>query len=142
MKSTRIHVLIVVAGLVSCSKEQRTANKLEGRWESTHTEVNVFGITTKVPIDEEDRITLKLDECKVKEGDCTGTYEWQGESSSLSYTVEGEGGTIECAGCMGEFSADIVELEKELLKLRTNAIPDSLTAVLGSEVTLILAKKD
>ena len=117
MKKIIVFAMMLAFVAVSCSKEQKTVNKLEGSWKATSAKVSFLGLELEVPVESEN-IVYTFHECKVKNGSCSGTSNWDGVIDDFNYTIGGEGTTIETLDSNGQVQVlNIVELEKETFKV-------------------------
>src|SRR5690606_16371118 len=96
MKRLLIAGLLVSAVFVSCSKEQRVVNKLEGTWKASSAKAEYGGLSIDIPIDDTINIQYTFYDCKLKDGDCEGLYvnSLDGSSDNFTYTIGDGGNTI------------------------------------------------
>jgi hypothetical protein len=138
MKKLLIFSLSIAFIVAACSKEQRVVNKLEGTWKATQAKGNLLGFELEVPITDVD-ILFTFNECKVKDGACDGTYVLDEYTEFFSYTIGGEGTTIDWIDSAGMAqSIEILELEKETFKVKEDFGLDTTGAV---ELTVTFTKQ-
>jgi hypothetical protein len=132
MKKNSMRKAVLVVGVLfvliaSCSKEQRVVNKLEGTWKATEATTEFAGLSLQIPISEFTEILFTFNECKVKDGPCSGVSSYDGVTDDFSYTIGGDANTIQYLDSLGqEQSLTLLELEKESFKIDDFGV-DTLT---------------
>lgn len=137
MKKLLLFSALIALIALSCSKEQKTVNKLEGSWKASTAKLEIFGVALEVPV-EDLNIVYTFYECKVKDGACSGLADWDGILDEFDYTIGGEGTTIESVDSSGQIQVlNIIELEKESFKIDMDLGLDTL----GSKSTVTFKRK-
>ena len=139
MKKLALFGLLVAAVVVSCSKEQKVVNKLEGTWKATSAQAEILGFELDVPLTDQN-ITYTFYECKVKKGSCDGIYVFNEFTDDFVYTIGGEGTTIDYIDSTGTLqSIEILELEDNTFKVKDDFAID--TTMAATEVTVTFTRQ-
>lgn len=120
MKKAILFVGVLFILVASCSKEQKVVNKLEGTWKATDATTEIFGVSLQIPITDNE-LFFTFDDCKVKDGPCSGSSDFDGVLDDFTYTIGGDANTIDYTDSLGlPQSLKILELEKETFKIENN----------------------
>lgn len=120
MKKLFILSLSVAFIILACSKEQQVVNKLEGSWKASSAKGTFMGFEFDMPLTDMN-IIYTFYACKVKNGACDGVFQVDSLTDNFTYTIGGEGTTIDYVDSSGTAqSIEILDLEKETFKIQND----------------------
>jgi hypothetical protein len=114
MKSTIkiFALLLIVAGITSsCRKNVQVVKKLDGTWKIESQTVNGVNDTTDFSSDR-----VIFEKCNVNKEDCPGSITAGGTTTSITYTVSGDGNTVTVKYVLFGFTIDNVYTIIDLTK--------------------------
>lgn len=101
--------------IVSCSKNQKAVNQLEGSWKVT----SVIKNGTAQPDSTYNGMVYKFEKCKVKKGACDGTMTEDGKSIPFTYDITEKGTRMTITVYGIAETSEIVEHSKTKFKWKT-----------------------
>lgn len=130
MKKLIFVAIASVMVLVSCSKDQRTVNKMEGTWELDKiVYANANGSIT----DNDPEGTYTFNKCKLRKDDwCTGSFNYTSNdvtfSDNFEYRITNDGETVELRDDADDNTYDIYTVldidKKKVLTVETSDSDD------------------
>lgn len=108
MKKIQLVLLALAIVIISCSKNQKVVNQLEGTWKVTSVKEN--GVAQPDSTYKNSRYTFE--KCKVKKGACPGTLTEDGKSIGFTYDISDKGKKMTITVFGVSETSDILEHSK------------------------------
>jgi len=119
-----LFIPLIALVMVSCAKDQKAVNKLEGTWNATKWEVSDGGLTLDL-IALGGSASIVFEGCDVKDSWCnyTAYTSFLGVSDTISslYRVTDAGNTLQLQDSTSVNSSEILELSDSFLRIRDNS---------------------
>jgi len=116
MKKSLLLILpLAVMLIVSCNKDQKVVNDLEGSWKVTSEIENGVAL----PDSAYNTTVYQFEKCKVKNGACPGTVTEDGKAFSFTYAIQDKGETMIITMLGISSTSEILEHTKTKFRWRT-----------------------